>query len=262
MELTKVDRRVALKTIAQTASMCAVGTLASVRGAGQPHSLGNAVDIVLDESIGTIKPALYGQFAEHLGGVIYDGIWVGPDSKVPNIGGIRQALVEHVRRLGHVVIRWPGGCFADAYHWRDGIGPPRQRRGVLAAGARKPSRIFSARMSSCSSAACARSSLTSLPTWARDPPKNSSSGSNTAMRPPAERRWPTSAWPTATGSRSGSAIGVSATRVGAAAASLRPRIIARSTASSRTGCRTTECILTSSRPGRTATTWIGRGGSS
>ena len=83
--------------------------------------------MLLNESIGTIRPALYGQFAEHLGGVIYDGIWVGPDSKVPNIGGIRRSLVEHVRRLGPIVIRWPGGCFADAYHWRDGIGPREKR---------------------------------------------------------------------------------------------------------------------------------------
>ena len=71
--------------------------------------------------------ALYSQFTEHIGGVIYDGIWVGPDSKVANTDGIRTALVEHVRRLGKVLIRWPGGCFADRYHWRDGIGP-RDRR--------------------------------------------------------------------------------------------------------------------------------------
>ena len=70
---------------------------------------------------------MYGQFAEHIGGVIYDGIWVGPDSKIANIGGIRKTLVEHVRRLGPVVVRWPGGCFADRYHWRDGIGPPAKR---------------------------------------------------------------------------------------------------------------------------------------
>ncbi len=79
--------------------------------------------VLLGEKTGTIRPALYGHFAEHIGGVIYDGIWVGPDSKVPNIDGIRRATVEHVRRLGPVVVRWPGGCFADRYHWRDGIGP-------------------------------------------------------------------------------------------------------------------------------------------
>ena len=86
-----------------------------------------SVNVLLNEPTGTIKPALYGQFAEHLGGVIYDGIWVGPDSKVPNIDGVRRSLVEHVRRLGRVVVRWPGGCFADKYHWRDGIGPRAKR---------------------------------------------------------------------------------------------------------------------------------------
>jgi alpha-N-arabinofuranosidase len=88
---------------------------------------GPSVSVLLDEPIGTIRPAVYGQFTEHIGGVIYDGIWVGPDSKVPNLGGIRKELVEHVRRLGNVVVRWPGGCFADRYHWRDGIGPPQAR---------------------------------------------------------------------------------------------------------------------------------------
>jgi len=86
-----------------------------------------SIRVRLDEAIGTIRPAIYGHFTEHIGGVIYDGIWVGPDSKVPNLGGIRKALVDHVRRLGNVVIRWPGGCFADRYHWRDGIGPVKAR---------------------------------------------------------------------------------------------------------------------------------------
>jgi alpha-N-arabinofuranosidase len=86
-----------------------------------------SVIVLLDEPIGTIHPTLYGQFTEHLGGVIYDGIWVGPDSKIPNVDGIRRSLIEHVRRLGRVVVRWPGGCFADKYHWRDGIGPRDKR---------------------------------------------------------------------------------------------------------------------------------------
>lgn len=85
------------------------------------------VDVLLDEPVGTIKPSVYGQFTEHIGGVIYDGIWVGADSKIPNIGGIRKTLVDHVKRLGRVVVRWPGGCFADRYHWRDGIGPAAHR---------------------------------------------------------------------------------------------------------------------------------------
>ena len=85
------------------------------------------IEVLLGEPIGTIAPGLYGYLAEHLGGVIYDGIWVGEGSKVENVGGIRKALVDHLRRLAPAVIRWPGGCFADSYDWRDGVGPRLQR---------------------------------------------------------------------------------------------------------------------------------------
>jgi alpha-N-arabinofuranosidase len=120
-----MTRRSALKHLAGGAAG-AIGLGWSRAGAAEPDSQ-SAVTVRLDEAFGTIKPSLYSQFAEHIGGVIYDGIWVGPDSKVPNVDGIRTALIEHVRRLGRVVVRWPGGCFADKYHWRDGIGP-RDRR--------------------------------------------------------------------------------------------------------------------------------------
>src|SRR5580658_11282875 len=69
-----------------------------------------------------ISPNLYGHFIEHLGGVIYDGIWVGRDSKIANIDGIRKQFVDDMTRIGAPNLRWPGGCFADGYHWRDGIG--------------------------------------------------------------------------------------------------------------------------------------------
>ena len=85
------------------------------------------VEVLLKEPIGTIAPELYGHFAEHIGGVIYDGIWVGEDSAVANIGGIRKAMVDWMGRLRPAVIRWPGGCFADRYHWRDGLGPRAKR---------------------------------------------------------------------------------------------------------------------------------------
>ncbi|MBV9267585.1 MAG: alpha-L-arabinofuranosidase, partial [Acidobacteriaceae bacterium] len=85
------------------------------------------IDILPDEPIGTISPNIYGHFTEHLGGCIYDGIWVGENSKIPNIGGIRKALVESLKQLNPPVIRWPGGCFADSYNWRDGIGPRNKR---------------------------------------------------------------------------------------------------------------------------------------
>jgi alpha-N-arabinofuranosidase len=85
------------------------------------------VEILIGEEIGTINRDIYGHFAEHLGGVVYDGIWVGENSKVPNMGGIRTALVEAMKRIKAPVIRWPGGCFADSYDWRDGTGPRGRR---------------------------------------------------------------------------------------------------------------------------------------
>ena len=66
---------------------------------------------------------IYGHFSEHLGRCIYEGYWVGPDSPIPNVRGIRRDVVEALRRIKVPVMRWPGGCFADEYHWRDGIGP-------------------------------------------------------------------------------------------------------------------------------------------
>lgn len=75
----------------------------------------------------TIAPNLYGHFAEHLGRCIYEGIWVGPESSIPNEDGFRTDTVEALRALPTPVLRWPGGCFADDYHWEDGIGP-RERR--------------------------------------------------------------------------------------------------------------------------------------
>jgi alpha-N-arabinofuranosidase len=85
------------------------------------------IDVLVNEPIGTINPDIYGHFVEHLGGVVYDGIWVGENSKVPNIGGIRRELVEYMKKIKPGVIRWPGGCFADQYDWRDGIGPRDKR---------------------------------------------------------------------------------------------------------------------------------------
>ncbi len=85
------------------------------------------IEILPEEKIGTISPDIYGHFTEHLGGCIYDGIWVGEKSKIANIGGIRKALVDNLKRLKPSVIRWPGGCFADSYNWRDGVGPRAQR---------------------------------------------------------------------------------------------------------------------------------------
>lgn len=74
-----------------------------------------------------ISPHIYGHFAEHLGRDIYGGFWVGENSSIPNVRGIRKDIVDALREVGVPNIRWPGGCFADIYHWRDGIGPKEQR---------------------------------------------------------------------------------------------------------------------------------------
>jgi len=85
------------------------------------------IEILLEEVLGTISPNIYGHFLEHIGGVIYDGVWVGEKSKVPNIDGIRKDLVEEMRKIKAPVVRYPGGCFADSYDWRDGVGPADKR---------------------------------------------------------------------------------------------------------------------------------------
>ena len=66
---------------------------------------------------------VYSQFSEHLGRGIYDGVWVGPESKIPNVRGVRSDIVAALKAIHTPAIRWPGGCFADEYHWRDGVGP-------------------------------------------------------------------------------------------------------------------------------------------
>ncbi len=78
-------------------------------------------------SNGTISRYIYGHFAEHLGRCIYGGIFVGRDSQIPNENGIRKDVAEAMRAIRVPVLRWPGGCFADEYHWRDGIGTDRKR---------------------------------------------------------------------------------------------------------------------------------------
>ena len=74
-----------------------------------------------------ISKNIYGQFSEHLGHCIYEGIWVGPDSSIPNTKGYRNDVLAALKQLGVPQLRWPGGCFADEYHWRDGIGPRETR---------------------------------------------------------------------------------------------------------------------------------------
>jgi alpha-N-arabinofuranosidase len=85
------------------------------------------IEVLLDEPLGTISPAVYGHFTEMLGAVVYDGIWVGENSKIPNTGGIRKTVIEKLRQIKAPMVRWPGGCFADSYDWADGIGAAAKR---------------------------------------------------------------------------------------------------------------------------------------
>ena len=80
---------------------------------------------------GTVSPEIYGHFSEHLGRCIYGGIYVGEDSPIPNVNGMRCDVVNALKKLHIPVLRWPGGCFADEYHWKDGIGPKESRKRMV-----------------------------------------------------------------------------------------------------------------------------------
>lgn len=87
----------------------------------------NRLIVNADQEGVTINKHIYGHFAEHLGRNIYGGIWVGPDSKIPNEDGYRLDVMNAIKKLEIPNLRWPGGCFADEYHWTDGIGDPKDR---------------------------------------------------------------------------------------------------------------------------------------
>ncbi|SFP65505.1 alpha-N-arabinofuranosidase [Salibacterium halotolerans] len=89
------------------------------------------VTVNADQQKAVISRHIYGQFSEHLGRGIYEGLWVGEESEVPNTNGIRTDVLEALRALNIPVLRWPGGCFADEYHWKDGIGPREERKRMV-----------------------------------------------------------------------------------------------------------------------------------
>jgi alpha-N-arabinofuranosidase len=91
----------------------------------------NRIVVHGDEGQYKISRNIYGQFAEHLGHGIYGGVWVGKESSIPNTRGIRNDVVAALKAIHVPVIRWPGGCFADTYHWKDGIGPNDQRPKIV-----------------------------------------------------------------------------------------------------------------------------------
>lgn len=91
----------------------------------------NRLELKPDSSNIKISKEIYGHFSEHLGTCIYEGIYVGEDSDIPNIDGYRKDVVEAFKELKVPVLRWPGGCFADTYHWKDGIGPKETRPSIV-----------------------------------------------------------------------------------------------------------------------------------
>lgn len=119
--MRKIDRREFLGGTALALGGLAFGLPRSSRAAD------SRIEVLLNEPIGTINPNIYGHFIEHLGAVVYDGIWVGENSKIPNIDGIRKDLIEALKRIKAPLFRYPGGCFADSYDWRDGIGERAKR---------------------------------------------------------------------------------------------------------------------------------------
>jgi alpha-L-arabinofuranosidase len=124
MPLNSTTRRSFLRSSTLTASALAL------RGSGllaQSTQADAHIEILPGEPIATISPEIYSHFIEHLGGVIYDGVWVGESSKIPNVNGVRKAFIDAMRAVKAPVLRWPGGCFADSYDWRDGIGPVAKR---------------------------------------------------------------------------------------------------------------------------------------
>ncbi len=93
--------------------------------------------ILQNEPYGAVSPRLYGHFAEHLARCCYDGLFLGTERKsVPKVGGFRADVVNALKALPTPLLRWPGGCYADHYHWRDGIGLERPERLGLSCGRR------------------------------------------------------------------------------------------------------------------------------
>jgi alpha-N-arabinofuranosidase len=117
-----IPRRQFLQRTAATALTLGAASLFS--RAQSPES---RLEVLTNEPIGRIAPEVYSHFVENLGGVVYDGVWVGEQSKIANIGGLRKELVDALKKVKPAVIRWPGGCFADQYDWHDGTGPRSKR---------------------------------------------------------------------------------------------------------------------------------------
>ncbi len=121
-----MPRAISRRQFAQNAATLALTALVP-RGLVQGLAATKRFAVRTEVEIGAIHPELHGQFAGHLGSCVYGGLWVGKNSPIPNVNGYRRQAIEYLSELGIPVLRWPGGCFADDYHWRDGIGPAERR---------------------------------------------------------------------------------------------------------------------------------------
>ena len=110
--------------------LTAVLTFANLR-TDEGQEISKRIVIHADQGKHTINKNIYGHFSEHLGRCVYEGYWVGEDSSIPNVRGIRRDVVEALRKIRIPVLRWPGGCFADEYHWKNGIGPREKRPSMV-----------------------------------------------------------------------------------------------------------------------------------
>jgi alpha-L-arabinofuranosidase len=120
-----------VRTLPAVVFLLASAFPAMVRAADTAAPLSAAATLRADQPGPVVNRNIYGHFAEHLGRCIYEGIWVGPESKIPNTRGIRNDVVAALKQLDIPVVRWPGGCFADEYHWKDGIGPREKRPAMI-----------------------------------------------------------------------------------------------------------------------------------
>ena len=128
------------KVLALSASLCGLWLVQTATDVGLAQDAKRAtLTIRAGEPGPQISRHIYGHFAEHLGRYIYDGLWVGPKSSIPNTRGIRNDVIEALRKIKIPNVRWPGGCFADQYHWQDGVGAPgkRPRRSQYSLGRRR-----------------------------------------------------------------------------------------------------------------------------
>jgi alpha-N-arabinofuranosidase len=106
-------------------------SISTVESAQREQTAGNRLVIHTDEGKYIISRNIYGHFSEHLGRCIYEGFWVGENSPISNTRGIRNDVVKALRKIQIPVLRWPGGCFADEYHWKEGIGPRENRPAMI-----------------------------------------------------------------------------------------------------------------------------------